>query len=152
MNNNLSELTVVIVTYKTNVDILKNCLNSIDTNIKTLVIENSNNFKKKKEIEDQFFNVKILCTGLNLGMGPGNNFGLKQVSTKYALILNPDIVCSENFFLNIKKYLQGNIDFSIIGSVYEEYTNYKPAGFFDNRDLKNAKFLYEFNVLLYCLS
>ena len=90
MNNNLSELTVVIVTYKTNVDILKNCLNSIDTNIKTLVIENSNNFKKKKEIEDQFFNVKILCTGLNLGMGPGNNFGLKQVSTKYALILNPD--------------------------------------------------------------
>ena len=58
-----------------------------------------------------------------------------------SLILNPDIICSDNFFLNIKRYLQGNIDFSIIGSVYEEYTNYKPAGFFDNRDLKNAKFL-----------
>ena len=29
MNNNLSELTIVIVTYKTSLDVLKNCLNSI---------------------------------------------------------------------------------------------------------------------------
>ena len=146
MNNDLFELTIVIVTYKTNTDILKNCLNSIDTQIKTLVVENSNHFENKKKIEDQFSNVKVLCTGSNLGMGPGNNFGLKHVNTKYALILNPDIVCGDDFFLNIKKYLKGKIDFSIIGSVYEEYTNYKPAGFFDNKDLKNAKFVSEFDL------
>ena len=103
MNNDLLELTIVIVTYKTNADILKNCLNSIDTKIKTLVVENSNHFENKKKIEDQFSNVKVLCTGSNLGMGPGNNFGLKHVNTKYALILNPDIVCGDDFFLNIKK-------------------------------------------------
>ena len=146
MNNNLSELTIVIVTYKTNVDILKNCLNSINTKIKTLIIENSNYFENKKEIEDQFSDVEILCTGLNLGYGGGNNYGLKHVSTKYALILNPDIICSDSFFLNIKKYLEGNIDFSLIGSIYEEHTNYKPAGFFNNKDLKNAKFINEFNL------
>ena len=48
MNNYLSELTIVIVTYKTNVDILKNCLNSINSKIKTLIIENSNYFENKK--------------------------------------------------------------------------------------------------------
>ena len=63
MNNDLLELTIVIVTYKTNADILKNCLNSIDTKIKTLVVENSNHFENKKKIEDQFSNVKVLCTG-----------------------------------------------------------------------------------------
>ena len=51
MNNDLLELTIVIVTYKTNADILKDCLNSIDNKIKTLVIENSNRFENKKEIK-----------------------------------------------------------------------------------------------------
>ncbi len=143
MNNNLSELTIVIVTYKTNIDILKNCLKSINTEIKILIIENSNYFENKKEIEDLFSNVKVLCTGSNLGYGAGNNFGLNKINTKYALILNPDIICSNDFFLNIKKYLDGTIDFSLIGSVYEKHTNYKPAGFFNNEDLKNAKFIKE---------
>ena len=146
MNNNLSELTAVIVTYKTNINVLKNCLNSIKAEIKILLIENSNKFENEKEIKSQFSNVEILCTGLNLGMGAGNNFGLKFVKTKYALILNPDIVCSNDFFLNIKNYLGGNINFSLIGSVYNNHTNYKPAGFFNNQDLKNAKFISEFNL------
>ena len=50
--NNLSKLTVVIVTYKTNLDILKNCLNSINKKIKILIIENSNFFEAKKEIQE----------------------------------------------------------------------------------------------------
>ena len=144
--NNLSDLTIVIVTYKTNIDVLKDCLNSINKEIKTLVIENSNYFENKKEIEKKFLNVEILCTGLNLGMGTGNNFGLEKVATKYALILNPDIICSDDFFENIVKYLEGNIDFSLIGSVYTEHTNYNPAGFFNNKDLKNAKYIAEFNL------
>jgi N-acetylglucosaminyl-diphospho-decaprenol L-rhamnosyltransferase len=81
-----------------------------------------------------------------MGYGAGNNFGLKKVNTKYALILNPDIICSDDFFLNIVKYLDGNIDFSLIGSTYKEHTNYNPAGFFDNKDLKSAKFITEFNL------
>ena len=144
--NNLSELTIVIVTYKTNLDILENCLSSINKNIKILIIENSDYFKNKKELENKFSNIKILCTGSNLGYGAGNNFGLKQTNTKYALILNPDIICSDDFFLNVDKYLSGNVDFSLIGSVYSEHTNYSPAGFFNNKDLKNAKFISEFNL------
>lgn len=144
--NNLSQLTIIIVTYKTKVDILKNCLNSINSKIKTLIIENSISFEKKKEVQEQFSNVEILCTGSNLGYGAGNNFGLKQVNTKYALILNPDIICSDSFFSNIDKYLNGNIDFSLIGSVYTEHTNYNPAGFFNNKDLKDAKFIDEFKL------
>ena len=67
-------------------------------------------------------------------MGAGNNFGLKFVKTKYALILNPDIICGNDFFLNLKIYLDGNINFSLIGTLYNIHTNYKPAGFFNNLD------------------
>ena len=144
--NNLSDLTIVIVTYKTNIQVLKNCLNSINKEVRTIIIENSNYFENKKEIEDQFPNVEILCTGLNLGMGAGNNFGLEKVITKYALILNPDIICNNNFFTNVAKYLEGNIDFSLIGSVYEDHTNYDSAGFFNNKSLTKAKYIAEINL------
>ena len=96
---------MMIVTYKTNLNILKNCLKSVDSKIKILIIENSNFFDDKQEIQKEFSNVEVLCTGSNLGYGAGNNFGLKQVKTRYALILNPDIVCNNDFFLNI---VEGN--------------------------------------------
>ena len=100
MNNKLSELTVIIVTFKTDRTVLKNCLSSIDEKVKVVIVENSNQFNDKNEIENNFKNVEILCSGSNLGMGAGNNFGLNNINTKYALILNPDTVCDNNFFLN----------------------------------------------------
>ena len=44
MNTYLSELTIIIVTYRTDIEILKNCLNSINKEVKTIIIENSNDF------------------------------------------------------------------------------------------------------------
>ncbi len=146
MNNKLSELTVIIVTFKTDKNILKNCLSSIDTKVKVIIVENSNQFKDKSEIENNFKNVKILCTGSNLGMGAGNNFGLSNTNTKYALILNPDTVCDKNFFLNSEKFFEEKIDFAIVGGVYEEGSQYAPAGFFNNKNLKEANFIKEFNL------
>ena len=133
MDDNLSDLTVVIVTFKTDRTILKNCLSSINNNIKIVIVENSKEFINKEETEREYNNVKIICSGSNLGMGSGNNFGLKNTFTKYALILNPDIICDNSFFSNIQKYLKGNIDFSIIGTQYNDNSIYKPAGFFSSK-------------------
>ena len=96
-----NNLTVVIVTYLTDRKILLNCLQSIDRNIKILIVENSKNFKEKAYFTKKFSNIEVVCTGLNLGYGKGNNFGLNKVKTDYALILNPDIVCKSNFFKKI---------------------------------------------------
>ena len=106
--NNLSNLTVIILTHRTDLNILKNCLSSIDNKVKIKIIENSIEFNNKKEIEKNFCNVSVYCSGSNLGYGSGNNFGLDKVKTNYALILNPDVICDENFFINIKKYLQND--------------------------------------------
>ena len=100
MNNSLTELTVIVVTFKTDIILLRNCLNSIDSRVKVIIVENSKNFVNKNEIENQYKNVKILCSGSNLGYGSGNNFGLDRTTTKYALILNPDVVCKKNYFVN----------------------------------------------------
>ena len=116
MNNKfLSELTVVILTYKTNRDILINCLNSIDKRVNIMIVENSNNFENKDELLNKFTNLSILCTGNNLGFGKGNNFGFKKIKTRFALALSPDTVCDKEFFENLNIYLESNLDFNIMG-------------------------------------
>ena len=49
--NNIHNLTVVILTYKTNEKILADCLNSINPKAKVLVVENSNNNLFKENLE-----------------------------------------------------------------------------------------------------
>ena len=79
---NLNDLTVVILTYQTPEKIIFDCLKSIDSDVKVLIIENSENFIHEQNILSNFSNVRIKCSGENLGYGNGNNFGLKRSSNK----------------------------------------------------------------------
>ena len=58
MDNKLSDLTVIILTFKTDKSILINCLKSIDSNVKVIIVENSKTFvensKKFLEISRTF--------------------------------------------------------------------------------------------------
>ena len=112
MNNN--KITVVINTFKSE-DKIYHCLDSINTDYKVIVIENSNNRDFKKKIEVKYNNVKCYLTGENLGYAKGNNLGLSKVDSQYALILNPDAVLENetinNFLISANKIK----NFSIIG-------------------------------------
>ena len=129
--NNLKDLTVIIVTFKTNEEILFNCLDSIKKEVKILLIENSTNKEFKKKIEEKYNNVNVILSGKNLGYGGGNNLGLKNTKTRFALISNPDVQYNENFFDEIDLYLSGKINFSVIGPSYNDQTHYLPYGSFD---------------------
>jgi len=134
--NNLAKLTIIIVTYKTDSAILKNCLNSIDKNVEIKIIENS--FKK----ENQFFsidkknNLSIHFTGKNLGYGAGNNYGFNLVNTDYVIVANPDIVFHKTFFDNVKKYLDSSLNFTIIGSTYNQDKSFSSSGVFKENEKK----------------
>ena len=137
---NLEKLTIIIVTYKTNRETIINCLKSIDSSIKVKIIENSTKFEFENEVLKNFQNTQIFCTGDNLGYGKGNNFGLNIVETEYALILNPDLICEKDFFINLSKNIENIEDFTLIGSQYIDDDKYLPAGFFDtnrNNDFQN---------------
>ena len=147
MSNNFSDLSIIIVTYKTNLNILEKCLSSIDPSIKIVIIENSSKFINEDQVANKYKNVSIFCTGSNIGYAGGNNYGLQKIDTKYALILNPDIICEKNYFENIKIYLNTELDFSIIGSQYLDNETYQPAGFFDNNlGLKDADYQEDLNL------
>ena len=134
--NNIHNLTIVIVTYRTDEKILTDCLNSIDPQINILIVENSKNNKLKEKLENKYPNLSVVLSGRNLGYGAGNNFGLSKVKTKFALILNPDVTLNQNFIKELDKYLDQQINFHIMGVNYLNDTHWKSSGFFSEFDKK----------------
>ena len=114
-----NNITVVINTYKSEDKIFK-CLDSINSFCKVIIIENSDNENFKKEIESKYDNIECFLTGENLGYAKGNNFGLSKVSTKYALILNPDAILEEQTLSNFLSTANKVKDFAIIGPARQD--------------------------------
>ena len=136
--NNLDQLTSIIVTYRTNHDILLDCLNSIHKDVKILIVENSNDAGFKQKFESKFKNVSVILSGKNLGYGGGNNLGIKNSKTNFVFISNPDVIYEKNFFLKVDSYIENKIDFTIMGVSYrnDKYLSY---GSFDNKKNKALK-------------
>jgi len=132
-------ITIVIVTYQTERKILRKCLKSINKKFKILIIENSEKFEDQKLFLKEFKNLKIICSGLNLGYGGGNNFGLNKVKTRYALILNPDTQLEFDFFHNLKKIIKSYNNFYLIGCSQKNKNSSLPAGNFDEEKNKHFK-------------
>ena len=118
-------LSVVIVSFKSE-HVIEDCINSIDSEIEIVIIDNSNNDQFKKKIETKYKNVKCILSNENLGMGAGNNLGIKNVNKDFVLILNPDVALEKNSMSEIfiaSKYID---DFAIIApiSIKNEFPNY----------------------------
>ena len=117
------KITIVINTFNSE-DKIHQCLNSIESKAKVIIVENSNNLTFKDEIEKKYPNLKCVLAGDNLGYAKGNNLGLSHVQSEYALILNPDAVLDkdtlDNFLISAKNFS----DFAIIGpAVQDEYSS-----------------------------
>ena len=137
------DLSIIIVTFKSEGKIF-DCLNSIPDNIKVIVVENSNNKNFKKQIEENYPNVNCILTGSNKGYAFANNIGLKKITSKYALVLNPDTVLSKNavnnFFVTTKRIK----DFWIIGPGNDQYDYYH----FEKNDIIEVNHVKGFAIFL----
>ena len=110
----LEDITIVITTFKSDKKI-NLCIESIDREVKVIIVENSQNEKLKENIEKKYSNVHCIIAKENLGYARGNNLGLKKVNTKYALVLNPDTILETDALKNFLKRASENEDFSLIG-------------------------------------
>ena len=108
------KITVVINTFNSE-DKIHQCLNSIPSETRIIVIENSNNSGFKKKLEKNYSNVQCILTGDNLGYAKGNNLGLSKVTSKFALVLNPDAILESNTIDQLLITAKNFTDFSIIG-------------------------------------
>jgi N-acetylglucosaminyl-diphospho-decaprenol L-rhamnosyltransferase len=109
-----TDITIIITTFKSD-KAIEDCLKSIDTNCKVIIIENSGNKNFKEDIEKRYKNIECIVSEENLGYGKANNYGLKKVKTKYALVLNPDTILETNALNNFLIAAEKKPNFSLIG-------------------------------------
>ena len=119
-------LSIVIVTLKSD-KVIYDCIDSIQKGIPIIVVENSNNNKFKEELESRYKNVTCILSKANLGMGAGNNIGIKYAKTNYVMILNPDVILEKNALENIFLASQEIENFSILSPLSSDikFPNYK---------------------------
>lgn len=121
-------LTIIIVTYKSE-DVIHDCIKSIPSDINILIVDNSGEQEFKQRIENKYSNVSCILSPKNLGMGSGNNLGLRNVKSDYALILNPDVILEEKTIDELISASKQIKEYSIIAPISkdENYPNYKSS-------------------------
>tara|TARA_A100001015_G_scaffold302900_1_gene391707 strand:+ start:7153 stop:8013 length:861 start_codon:yes stop_codon:yes gene_type:complete len=118
-------LTIIIVTIKSE-KVIEKCLNSIDPKVKKIIIENSSDENFTQKLKDKYQNIDCYNSGKNLGMGVGNNLGIKKSNTRYVMILNPDTILNNDTLDKIFK-ISKSLDFAILSPISDKdnFPNYK---------------------------
>ena len=126
MSISRQNLSVIIVTFKSE-QVIHDCIKSIPEDIKIIIVENSNNRIFKENIEKEYKNIECFLSEQNLGMGPGNNMGLKKIKTDYAFVMNPDVILEKDTIEEIISASKNINTFGIIAPILnlEKYPNYK---------------------------
>ena len=144
MSISRQNLSIVIVTLKSE-KVIHQCIKSLNQNIPIIVVEHSDNQKLKEELEYKYSNLKCILAKSNLGMGTGNNIGLKAANTDYVLLLNPDVLLENNTIEELFLASKSLVDFSMLAPLEKNFNNY---GFFNkkkiNKNLEDNPFEVDF--------
>lgn len=86
-----NNLHILSISYKSD-HLINNFIKQFNKKFKITLVENSNNFLLKKELEKKYKNLNVIISGKNLGFGKAFNLGIKSINSKYKYVLhvNPD--------------------------------------------------------------
>ena len=91
------DLTIIIVNWNTG-ELLARCLDSLPTaseglRRRTVVVDNASQDASVSLMRERYPSVELIESGGNLGFGRACNLVLRELSSPWALILNPDTEC-----------------------------------------------------------
>lgn len=111
------DLSIIIVNYRSKTKLI-NCLDSINRSnfgnlsYEIIVVENNSGDDLSGL---NYPNLKLVTSPTNLGMGGGNNLGIKNSSGRLILISNPDIVYDADTIKSLVDYLTVHPEVGLIG-------------------------------------
>jgi len=114
------DISIIIVNYNSKGFTL-NCLRSIKAanfaNLKyeIIVIDNASYDNIGEILAWQNPEVKFIQSETNLGLGGGNNLGIKQAEGKYIAIMNPDTVAFKDTFTKLFEFMEVNQEVGVVG-------------------------------------
>ena len=144
MSTSEHNLSIIIVTIKSD-QVIHQCIRSINNNnVPIIVVENSSDSNFTQALERKYKNIKCILSNENLGMGSGNNIGIKAAQTDYVFVINPDVVLDNNALNELLIASKSLPDFSILSPISSN-KNVLNYGYF-NEKKNNAENQKPFNV------
>jgi GT2 family glycosyltransferase len=142
------DITVLTVTHNSE-NVIDSFLKNLNVEFKLIVVDNSSLDKTKSILKKDirpfkklFFNKK------GLGFGSGANIGLRQIKTKYVLLINPDTIIKvdqiEKLYNTAKKYPNAGV-LSPLHSNERGEVHVPSRSFFFNKELVNSLTLENFS-------
>jgi GT2 family glycosyltransferase len=114
------EITILIVAYNSDDIILKNLSNLENFNV--VIIDNFKNSTLKDKIIN-FSNINYVKMNNNLGEASGADIGLKLITTKYTLYLNPDTLIDKINILKLKEIFLNYPNIGILAPLHLNNNN-----------------------------
>src|SRR5271167_2095578 len=93
-SNSLFDVSVVIVSFNTR-EVLRECLESVrrgseSLRVQTIVVDNCSADGSREMVQQEFPEVLLVCSDVNLGFAGANNLGFKSARGRYIVLLNSD--------------------------------------------------------------
>ena len=102
MNTLYNEITIIIILYEENVQLVLRCLEKIK-NFKIIIVDNANNVFLKKEVEKNYKIFKYILNKKNCGYAKAANQAIKLSDTDFILMFQADGIIDKK---NISKLLE----------------------------------------------
>ena len=80
-----------------------------------IVVDNNSDDNIGEILNWQYPEIKFIQNGKNIGMGVGNNAGIKQASGEYIVIANPDILVLKDTFIELHNFMEMNSEVGVAG-------------------------------------
>ncbi len=122
----LRDLTISIVTFHTDLDVLKRCLASLSVALKHLnsarvfIVDNSDaaySISLTEMLKQRQLAVNVIAGHGNVGYGAANNLAIKQSDGRFHLVLNPDTFVTAVALKNALQYMAANESTVMVGAV-----------------------------------
>lgn len=114
------DVSIIILNYKSKGFTL-NCIKSIteaewgDLRYEVIVVDNNSGDSIGEILKWQNPGVKFVQNSANIGMGAGNNSGIKEAQGDFISIVNPDTIAFKDTFIKLHQYLLANPDVGVVG-------------------------------------
>lgn len=112
------DLSIIIVNYNTAAKAM-NCLRSIYATANPfdfeVILVDNNSTEPLDNLLATFPQITLIRNDKNLGMGAGNNVGIRQASGEYVLILNADTEFIGSGMADLLDFIKHNPDVGIVG-------------------------------------
>lgn len=115
----MPELSIIILHHRTP-GFLKMCLDSVNKAVagldyELIVVDSMSSRESREIIRHRSPQAKLMAFNYNLGYTKGNNIGIRNSTGKYILILNPDVIITDNNLVKLYNFIADHPDIGMVG-------------------------------------